>query len=114
MKLEATEKSAALAGVWTGSGIVLVAPWLDHQHTLSTQGPDLFVLLAAIAFIFVPCFAFVFGSQPGVYSRFWFLDREKRAYHSALAKRIFVYFVSSLAVSCIWAMALSLITSKSI
>ena len=113
MPIKASEKSAALAGAWTSSGMVPLEGWLDHQHAMSSLESNLLWLFGAAVFFLIPVYIFVIGLGTGRFSLDWFLNSEERARYWVVARRMFVWFVSAGAVGAVWSITIGLITSKS-
>ena len=112
MHIEASHRSAAVAGAWTVFGLVPFEMWIDHHKANSVFANNVLWLAATAVFFLVSCYFLVIGSGNEPFSRTWFLDREERARYSVIVKRMFVWFVSAGAVGVVWSAVLSFIVSK--
>ncbi|MBS0176218.1 MAG: hypothetical protein JSR64_19475 [Nitrospira sp.] len=107
MPIEASQKSAALAGAWASFGLVPTESWLDlHKNTMPVASSNVLWLIAALVFFLVPGYMFVIGSSSAPFSRLWFLEPEERARYAVVAKRMFVWFVSAGATGVLWSLVL--------
>jgi hypothetical protein len=112
MHIEASHKSAAIAGAWTVFGLVPFEMWMDHHKTPSVLANNVLWLAATAVFFFVPCYLLVLGHGNEPFSRTWFLDPEERARYGVIVKRVLIWFVSAGAVGVVWSAVLSILVSK--
>ena len=78
MTIVATQKTAALTGVWSGVVAVFLGPLVDNTGPLSSLW-----LLVSVMLVSVPAFFFVFGVYRKNMVGLWMFD-------PALLKRVFV------------------------
>lgn len=109
MPIEATKKSAALAGAWAAFGLVPFEIWMDQHPVRSVSQHNLLWLLAAAVFFFVPMYFLVIGPRNEPFERNWIVDADERAPYGVVAKRMLVWFAAVAVVGGAWSGALSLI-----
>jgi hypothetical protein len=90
---EATNRTAAIAGIWSSVGLVPFDTWVEQAKTGAVLTYNLTWLLVAAVFFFVPIFFFVIGRNTGPFSRTWILDPSGRAEYRIVVKRMLVWFV---------------------
>lgn len=91
--IKATNRTAAIAGVWSSVGLVASDPRIEHVKFGAMLTYNLTSLLVAAVFFFIPVFLFVIGFNTEPLSRAWFLDPGERAEYWIGAKRMIVWFV---------------------
>ncbi len=95
MTIEATNRTAAMAGVWCSIGIVPFEVWSDHTKFTSILAYNFVWLLAFLVFLVVPLIYFVIGRSTGPFGPTWMLDPGERARYRVCAKRMVVWFASA-------------------
>lgn len=100
--MEATSKSAALAGAWAVFGLVPVDAWMERHVALSATLHNLLWLMAIAVFFAVPGYFMVLGSGQEPFRRDWFMDAEQRARYAVVTRRMVVWFLSAAVVGTIW------------
>jgi hypothetical protein len=108
MHIEATPRSAAVAGAWAVFGLVPFERWMDHHKISSVLEGNLLWLAAAAFFFFVPSYFLVIGSGNAPFGHTWLLDRDERARYGVIAKRMLIWFLSAAVVGAVWSEVLSL------
>ena len=111
MRIEASSKSAAVAGAWSAFGLVPVDAWLEHHKSISVLTHNLVFLSAAAIFLFVPGYFLVIGHKTGSFSPVWFLHREERARYGVVVKRMLVWFLAAGAFGTVWSLIFSFVLS---
>lgn len=110
MQIEASNKTAAVAGAWTSFGLVPFEGWIAQNHIDSGLAYNLLWASAAIVFFILPIYFFVFGRSSEPFGRTWFIKPADRARYVVVAKRMFVWFISAGIVGSLWSSVLSLRT----
>lgn len=100
--MEATPKSAALAGAWTVLGLVPFEAWIERHALFTTTLHDLLWLIAIAVFFVVPGYFMVLGADQEPFRRDWIADPEQRARYAVVTKRMVVWFSSAAVVGTIW------------
>ena len=95
MDIEATNRTAAIAGIWSSMGLVPFDAWIEQAKFGSVLTYNLTWLLGSAAFFFLPVFFLVIGRNTGAFGRTWILDPKERAEYWIVVKRMFVWFVSA-------------------
>jgi hypothetical protein len=109
MHIEATPRSAAVAGAWAAFGLVPFERWMDHHNVSSVLEGNLLWLAAAALFFLVPIYFLVIGSGAEPFGRTWFLAPDERARYGVIAKRMLIWFLSAGVISAVWSEVLSFI-----
>lgn len=109
MEIKATNRSAALTGIWTVFGIVPFETWMDDHKTISVFENNILWLAAISIFLIVPGYLFVIGNNNGRFDRLWFLDPEQRKRYGVITKRMFIWFFSAGIFGSVWSFILMLI-----
>ena len=109
MSIEATHKSAAAAGAWTVFWLIPFETWMDHHKFSSVLESNLLWLTAVAVFFFLPGYFLVIGHGNEPFSRTWFLDRDERARHGVITKRMLIWFASAAVVGATWSGVLGFI-----
>jgi hypothetical protein len=110
MKVEPTNKTAALAGAWSVFGLVPLEQWMNHS-ALSALEQNLYWICGCVVFLIVPAIYFVVGRKNAPTSRTWFLDPDQRAQRLVIAKRGFCWLVSAGFVGSVWSLLLAGLTT---
>lgn len=105
MRITASSKTAAMAGVWSSIGLSLGDAWLGHAQSGSGLAGDLAWFSGAAVFFYLPVFFLVIGRHTCAFSRLWLLDPKERAAYWPVMKRMLVWFactgVSMIVVSAV-------------
>ncbi|WP_143012441.1 hypothetical protein [Variovorax sp. EL159] len=109
MQIEASIKTAAVAGAWASFGLVPFEGWMAQHPIDSALAHNLLWLSAALMFFILPAYFFVFGRGSEPFGRTWFIDPAERARYAVIAKRMFAWFISAGIVGSLWSWALSLV-----
>jgi len=112
MYVEATSKSAAVAGAWSAFGLIPFDAWLEHHKSISVLSYNLLFLLAALVFFFLPAYFLVIGKGNEPFSRTWFMNREERARYWVIVRRMFVWFLSAGAFGAVWSLIFSFVFNR--
>lgn len=110
--MEATPKSAAIAGAWTSFWLVPFEAWMEHHKSMSALSHNLLLFGAAVAFFFMPVYFLVLGRGNEPFRRTWFLHAEERARHGVVFRRMLVWFVSAGSFGAVWSMTLGFVVGK--
>jgi hypothetical protein len=106
VNLVATNRTAALSGLWCALGLV---PF-DTLYWSRGGGRGLIGALVVvgvlIVFLAIPFRVFVFGQQERL-SRWWLFDSNERARMVPFSKRAFIWVVSLAAVGSLWSLVLT-------
>jgi hypothetical protein len=100
--MEATPKSAAIAGAWAVLGLVPFEAWIEHHSFLSVAVHNVLWLAAIAVFFAVPSYFMVLGAGQEPFRRDWFADPEQRARYAVVTRRMLVWFFSAAVVGTIW------------
>lgn len=95
MPIEATSKTAAIAGAWSALGLVSLDTWLDHHKSISVLTHNATFLVFGAVFLLIPAYFLVIGRANEPFSRTWFISGEERARYGAILRRTLVWFVSA-------------------
>lgn len=95
MRIEPTNRTAAITGIWSSLGLVPFEAWIEQAKFGSVLTYNLTWLSGAGVFFFLPVFFFVVGRNTGAFSRAWILDPKERAEYWIVVKRMLVWFVSA-------------------
>jgi hypothetical protein len=95
MYIEPTNRTAAIAGIWSSMGLVPFDAWIEQAKFGSVLTYNLMWLSGSAVFFFLPVLFFVIGRNTGAFSRAWILDHKERAAYWIVVKRMFVWFVSA-------------------
>lgn len=112
MPIEATSRTAAIAGVWTALGFVPLDSWLGHQNSISVLTHNLIFLVVVAVFFFIPVYFLVIGQGNEPFSRNWFLDKENRVRYGIIVRRMLVWFISAGAFGMVWSSVFDLLLRK--
>lgn len=104
MPLQASHKTAAIAGAWAVLGLIPFEALMEHHRPSSVLSSNLLWLAAMAVFLFVPVYFLVIGRGNESFDRTWFLDRGERARYGVIVKRMFVWFVSAGAAGTLWSL----------
>ena len=99
--LEATNRTAALAGVWSALGMLTVGAHLEQDHALSVWQSNLAWASFFFIFLLVPGIYFVVGRHTGQFSPAWIFSFEERPRYLVVVKRLLAWFLSAGAVLAI-------------
>ena len=107
MQTVPTHRTAVYAGAWSALGLIPWDQWTSH-HKGGQDGLayNLIFLFVFTVFLIVPVYYFVIGKNPGLYSRFWFLDPEQRKAYWVISKRMFCWFAGAAVFGTIWSLTL--------
>jgi hypothetical protein len=95
LNIEPTNRTAALAGIWTSLGLTPFEVWLDASKFSSALAYNLTWLSLAAVFFVLPAFFFVIGRDTAGFTRLWILDPMERAKYWRVVRWMFVWFVSA-------------------
>ena len=84
MDVKPSNKTAAIAGVWTSLGLVPLHGWVYQAGVVST----LAWLAVFTVFLFVPFIYLVIGRHRHKFSRTWIGNPEERAEYFKIVRRI--------------------------
>lgn len=76
--IEATSKTAAIAGAWSVLEFVPFDAWLDHHKSISVLSHNVTFPVVGVVFLFIPVYFLVIGKGNEPFSRSWFLDKAER------------------------------------
>jgi hypothetical protein len=107
MRIKPSNRTATIAGAWSGIGFFSFAAW-SHAHpmTFAVQSIVLYLVLLPI-FLFLPFMYFVNDRDAVPFKRNWFRDPVERARYASGAKRMFVWFISCVTTGLFWLFLLS-------
>jgi len=100
----ASQKTAVLAGIWSGVGLDIWDVWLDRRPGISILSHDLLWLVALTVFFFLPVYFFVLGHGNKPFARDWISNPEERARYGAIAKRMLAWFITAAAIVAAWSL----------
>ena len=106
MSVEASQRTAAAVGAWSGFGLVSVQAWLDAHKSMPAFSQDVLWLFMFLVFLGIPGHLFVFGRDAKPFQRDFFSNPDERARQAEVFKRLFVWFVSAGLVGTLWSLAL--------
>lgn len=96
MPLTPSNKTAALAGIWSGVGMTLHEAWVfHHEASYSVAAHNTSSLLAALVFFVAPGYFLVLGHGVVAFDRSWFLDPEQRARYYVVVRRMWSWFLAA-------------------
>lgn len=95
MNNQPSNRSAALAGIWTGLGVLLFAAWSGEGAFSSGLAENAAWLGVAAVFIFLPAVYFVVGRDGARFSRDWVNNPAERAKYMALMTRVATWIVTA-------------------
>jgi hypothetical protein len=96
MNSKPTNKTAAIAGIFTSLGVLPFVPWSG----VAAYSPGLMTwLIVAAVFVFLPTIYFVIGKDGRKFGRNWISDPLERARYFALVTRVIIWAATA-AVSC--------------
>jgi hypothetical protein len=95
MRITPTYRTAAIAGMWSATGLGLLDTWTHHANFASVGMSNLVWLSGAALFFLVPVFFLVIGARTASFSRTWFLNPQERAEYWIVVKRMIVWFLSA-------------------
>jgi len=104
--LEASQKTAAAVGAWSGFGFASLQTWLDHHESMSTVSQDVLWLLMFLVFLGIPGHFLVFGREARSFQRDFLSNPEERARQAEVFKRLLVWLVSAGFVGILWSLLL--------
>jgi hypothetical protein len=104
--LEASQKTAAAAGTWSGLGVVSVQAWVDHHNSMPVISHNVLWLLVFVVFIAIPGHLLVFGRGARPFQRDFLSNPEERARQAVVFKQMFVWFISAGFIGTLWSLAL--------
>lgn len=102
MTIEATTKSAAIAGARASFGLIPFEAWLEYHKSISVLSHNVLFFIAAIIFIFMPGYFLVLGQGNEPFSRMWFLSAEERVRYGMVVKRMLVWIFAAGAFGVLW------------
>lgn len=94
MNDEPTNRSAAVAGIWSAVGLVPCESWMDHHAPISVLTNNIFWLIACAVFLAIPSYFLVIGRNTRPFSRTWFLDAKQRSEYAVVSRRMLSWFLS--------------------
>ena len=100
----ASQKTAVLAGVWSGVGLDIWDVCLARQPGMSTVSNDLLWLVALTVFFFLPVYLLVIGHGNKPFARDWISNPQERARYGAIAKRVLAWFIMAAAIVAAWSL----------
>ena len=103
-----TYKTAILAGAWCSLGFVPFEVWMNKQHFSALEN-NIYWLIAAMAFLFVPAVYLVFGRNAEPFSRTWFLNAEERSRYWVVVKRMFAWLMGAAIFGALWSAVLGFV-----
>jgi len=106
MNFEASQRTAAGVGVWSGFGLASVQAWLDVHKSMPALSQDVLWLFMFLVFLGVPGHLFVVGRGAKPFRRDFLSNPEERARQAEVIKRLFVWLVSAGLVGTLWSLAL--------
>ncbi|MGQ3055391.1 MAG: hypothetical protein ACT6S0_26685 [Roseateles sp.] len=109
MQIEASNRTAAVAGAWASFGLVPFERWMTQHHIDSVLAHNLLWASAATVFFILPLYFLVLGHGSEPFRRAWFIDPADSARYAVTAKRMLAWFVSAGIVGSLWSSALSLL-----
>ena len=112
MPIEATSKTATVAGAWSALGLVSLDAWVDHHKSISVLTHNVTFLVFGAVFLIFPVYFLVTGRANEPFSRTWFMSGEERARYGAILRRMLVWFVSAGAFSMVCAPVLDFAVRK--
>jgi len=95
MEFEATNRTAAIAGIWSSTGLLPFEARIKHAKITSGLAYDLMWLAGAAVFFFLAAFFLVIGRNTGAFSRTWIFDPTERAEYWIVVQRMLVWFFSA-------------------
>jgi hypothetical protein len=93
--MKPSNRTAAIAGIWTSIGMMPFDAWLEHAKFTSVLTYNLTILSFAAVFFLLPTVFFVLGANAGRFGPVWVLDPKERAEYWGVVKRMFVGFASA-------------------
>ena len=90
-----SNRTAALAGLWTSLGVLPFAAWSGSGAFSSGLAENAAWLAVAAIFIFLPAVYFVVGRDAGAFSRNWIDNPAERAKYMALLARMAVWIATA-------------------
>jgi hypothetical protein len=112
MKITASPKTAAIAGIWSALGLVPLDPWLEAHRSISVLSHNVVFLVVTAVFFFLPGYFLVIGHGNQPFSQTWFLDSQQRAHYAIIVRRMFVWFVSAGVTGMLWSQILGLLAER--
>ena len=112
MPIEATSKTAAIAGVWSVLGFVPFDAWLDYHKSISVLSHNVIFLVVGAVFLFIPGYFLVIGQGNEPFSRTWFLNKEERVRYGIVFRRMLGWFISAGAFGLVWSSVFDLVLRK--
>ena len=109
MIIEATNRTAAITGVWTAIGLIPFDAWSEHTRFGSVLTYDFALLSALAVFFWVPVIYFVIGRSTGPFGRTWMFSPSERAEYWVCTKRMFVWVVSAAGIGSLLSIPMSLL-----
>ena len=101
MNIQATQTTAAIAGVWSAFGLVPMDAWRTHHQASLGLWYNVLFLGALAVFFFIPFYFLVIG-RGSSFRRTWILEPAERAKYWEYSKRGFVWLVSTAACGALW------------
>ena len=95
MKNQPSNRSAALAGIWTGLGVLPYAIWSGSGAFSSGLAENALWLGVAAVFIFLPAVYFVVGPDGVSFSRNWVNNPAEREKYLALLTRMAAWIATA-------------------
>lgn len=95
MKNKPSNRTAALAGLWTSLGVLPFAAWSGNDAFASGLVENIAWLVVAAAFIIIPAVYFVVGREARAFGRNWMEDPVERAKYMAMLARMGIWIVTA-------------------
>ena len=93
--MEATNRTATIAGIWSAAGLVPFDPWIEKAKFGSVFVHDLAWLSGAFTFFLLPVCLFVIGQDAVKLSLSWIFNPKERADFWIVVKRMFAWFIGA-------------------
>lgn len=97
MKKNPSNRTAALAGLWTSLGVLPFGAWAGNHAFASGLVENLAWLVVVAVFIIIPAVFFVVGREGRAFGRNWMDDPVERAKYTALLARMGIWIVTAAA-----------------
>ncbi|NML60798.1 hypothetical protein HHL21_06805 [Massilia sp. RP-1-19] len=105
MKTEPSNRTAALAGLWTSLGVLPFAAWSGTGAFSSGLVENVAWLAVAAVFIIMPAVYFVVGREARAFGRNWVDDPAERAKYMAMLARMGIWIVTAAAAGSLLLLA---------
>ena len=89
----ASNRSAAVAGLWSGIGLSLPASWIAATGLQARFSENTLSVLVGVLFFLLPVLLLVIGRREGSIGVLWFLDPEQRKLQASVVKRMLLWFL---------------------